>query len=157
MTWHSSGDLNFIVVCGRATRPTRIYRRMGKCVRVEKNIYFEQTLALVFNSKTSYVTYNILKAYAQTLDCKVNTLPRYTANNILVLIRYAKNSFGSSPILEFGKAWFPSNVSVIATNRSCLLARTLLRFAGFHRQPSSGLLRGLLYLEACESRSASGV
>ena len=30
------------------------------------------------------------------------------------------------------KAWFPLNVSVIATNRSCLLARTLLRFAGFH-------------------------
>ena len=35
--------------------------------------------------------------------------------------------------------------------------RTLLRFAGFHRQPSSGLLRGLLYLEVCKSRSASGI
>ena len=30
------------------------------------------------------------------------------------------------------KAWFPLNVSAIATNRSYLLARTLLRFAGFH-------------------------
>ena len=55
------------------------------------------------------------------------------------------------------KAWFPLNVSVIATNRSCLLARTLLRFAGFHRHLSVGTLRGLLYLEACKSRSASGI
>ena len=54
------------------------------------------------------------------------------------------------------KAWFPLNFSVIATNRSCLLARTLLRFAGFHRQPSLGLLQGLWYLEAWKSRSASG-
>ena len=54
-------------------------------------------------------------------------------------------------------AWFPLNVSVIATNWSCLLARTLLRFAGFHKQPSFGLLRGLLYLEACKSRSASSI
>ena len=44
-----------------------------------------------------------------------------------------------------GKAWFPINVSVIATNRSSLLARTLLRFASFHKPPSFGLLRGLLY------------
>ena len=29
------------------------------------------------------------------------------------------------------KAWFPLNASVIATNRSCLLARTLLRFRRF--------------------------
>ena len=50
-------------------------------------------------------------------------------------------------------AWFPLNVSVIATNQSCLLAR----FAGFYRQPSFGLLRGLLYLEACKSRSASDI
>ena len=49
------------------------------------------------------------------------------------------------------KAWFPLNVSVIATNRSCLLARTLLGFAGF------GLLQGLLYLEACKPRSAFGI
>ena len=34
------------------------------------------------------------------------------------------------------KAWFPLNVSVIATNLSCLLTRTLLRFAGFLRKPS---------------------
>ena len=33
----------------------------------------------------------------------------------------------------------------------------LLHFAGFHRQPSSGLLRGLLYLEVCKSCSASGI
>ena len=55
------------------------------------------------------------------------------------------------------ETWFPFNVSVIATNRSCLLAQTLLRFAGFHKQPSFGLLRGLLYLEACKSLSASGI
>ena len=55
------------------------------------------------------------------------------------------------------KAWFPLNVSVIATNRSCLLVQTLLRFAGFYRQPSLGLLRGLLYLEVCKSRSASSI
>ena len=35
--------------------------------------------------------------------------------------------------------------------------RVLLHFAGFHRQPSSGLLRGLLCLEVCKSRSASGI
>ena len=51
------------------------------------------------------------------------------------------------------ETWFPFNVSVIATNRSCLLAQTLLRFAGFHKQPSFGLLRGLLYWEACKSLS----
>ena len=54
-------------------------------------------------------------------------------------------------------AWFPLHVSVIATNQSFLLARTLLRFAGFHKQPSFGLLRGRLYFEACKSRSASGI
>ena len=32
-----------------------------------------------------------------------------------------------------------------------------MRFAGFYRQPSSGLLRGLLYLEVCKSHSASGI
>ena len=42
------------------------------------------------------------------------------------------------------KAWYPLNVSVLATDRSCLLARTSLRWAGFHRQASQGLLRGLL-------------
>ena len=31
--------------------------------------------------------------------------------------------------------------------------RTVLRFAGFYEQPSFGLLRGLLYLEACKSHS----
>ena len=46
---------------------------------------------------------------------------------------------------------------LIATNQSCLLARTLLRFAGFHKRPSFGILRGLLYLEACKSRIASGI
>ena len=35
--------------------------------------------------------------------------------------------------------------------------RRLVRFVGFHRQPSLGLLRGLLYLEVCESRSAFGI
>ena len=35
--------------------------------------------------------------------------------------------------------------------------QTLLRYAGFHKQPSFGLLRSLLYLEACKSRSASGI
>ena len=34
------------------------------------------------------------------------------------------------------KAWFPLNVSVLATNQSCLLMQTLLRFAGFYRQTS---------------------
>ena len=43
------------------------------------------------------------------------------------------------------KAWFPLNVSVLATDRSCLLARTSLRWPGFHRQASQGLLRGLLH------------
>ena len=41
---------------------------------------------------------------------------------------------------------------MLATNQSCLLVRTLFRFAGFHRQPSLGLLRDLLYLEVCKSR-----
>ena len=67
------------------------------------------------------------------------------------------NLFISDCIEYFSKAWFPLNVSLIATNQSCLLARTLLRFAGFHKQPSFGLLRGLLYLEACKLRSASGL
>ena len=35
--------------------------------------------------------------------------------------------------------------------------RTLLRFAGFHRQQKPGLLRGLLHLEVCKSRSAPGI
>ena len=39
---------------------------------------------------------------------------------------------------SLNKAWFPLNVSVLATNQSCLLVQTLLRFAGFHRQPSLG-------------------
>ena len=46
---------------------------------------------------------------------------------------------------------------MVATNQSCLLVRTLLHFAGFHRQPLLGLLRGLLYLEVCESCSASSI
>ena len=50
-----------------------------------------------------------------------------------------------------------SLVSVIATNRSSLLPRTLLRFAGFNKQPWFGLLRDLLYLEACKSCSASDI
>ena len=33
----------------------------------------------------------------------------------------------------------------------------ILRFDGFHRQPSLGVLRCLLYLEVCESRSAPGI
>ena len=33
----------------------------------------------------------------------------------------------------------------------------LLLFAGFHRQSSSGLLRGLLHLGLCKSHSASGI
>ena len=37
---------------------------------------------------------------------------------------------------SLNKAWFPLNVSVLATNQSCLLMQTLLRFAGFHKQPS---------------------
>ena len=53
--------------------------------------------------------------------------------------------------------WLPLNVSVLATNRNCLLVQTILRLAGFHRQPSLGLLRGLLYSEVCKSRSASGI
>ena len=57
----------------------------------------------------------------------------------------------------FAKAWFPINVSVFATHRSCLLMRTLFCSAGFHRQPSLGLLQGCLYLEVCKSRSASGI
>ena len=55
------------------------------------------------------------------------------------------------------KAWFPLNVSMLATNRSCLLVRTFLCFAGFHRQQSLGLLKGLLFLEVCKSRSPSGI
>ena len=69
-----------------------------------------------------------------------------------------------SPIIYFTgqfialfKAWFPLNVSVVATNRSCLLVRTLLHFAGFNRQTSLGLLPSLLYLEACRSRSTSRI
>ena len=70
---------------------------------------------------------------------------------------YKEGLCGLLFIISEIEAWFPLNVSVIATNRSCLLAVTLLRFAGFHRQPSFGLLRGLLYLEACKSCSASGI
>ena len=63
-----------------------------------------------------------------------------------------------SPIaLDVIKAWFTLNVSVIETNQSFLLVRTLLRFVGFHKQPSFVLLRGLLYLEACKSCSTSGI
>ena len=43
-------------------------------------------------------------------------------------------------------------VSVLATNRSCLLVRTLLRSAGFHRQPSKVLLWGLLHSDVCKSQ-----
>ena len=46
---------------------------------------------------------------------------------------------------------------MFATYWSCLLVRMLLRFAGFHRQRSSGLFRGLLCLEVFKSRSASGI
>ena len=35
--------------------------------------------------------------------------------------------------------------------------RTLLRFVRFHRQPTLGLLQGLLYLEVCESGNASDI
>ena len=63
----------------------------------------------------------------------------------------------SSCLFDIAKAWFPLNISVFATNRSCLLVRTLVRSAGFHRQPLLGLLRALLYLEVCYSRSASGI
>ena len=40
--------------------------------------------------------------------------------------------------LAASEAWFPLNVSMLATNQSCLL----LHFVGFHKQPSLGLLRG---------------
>ena len=60
-------------------------------------------------------------------------------------------------LLSTVEAWFPLNVSVLATNGSCLLTRTVLHFSGFHRWPSFGLLRGLLYLEVCKSRSASSI
>ena len=53
--------------------------------------------------------------------------------------------------------WWHLIVSVLATNRSCLLVRKLLRFVGFHRQPSLDLVRGLLYLKVCKSLSASGI
>ena len=54
---------------------------------------------------------------------------------------------------------FSLNVSVLAKNQSCLLVRTFLHFAGFHKQPSLGLLRGLLYLdwEVCKPHSAPGI
>ena len=39
----------------------------------------------------------------------------------------------------------------------CSCVRTLVHFAGFYRQPLSGLLRGFLCLEVCISRSASGI
>ena len=43
-------------------------------------------------------------------------------------------------------------------NKSELFANAnAVAFAGFHRQPSLGLLQGLLYLEVCKSRSASGI
>ena len=42
-------------------------------------------------------------------------------------------------------------------NRSWLLVWTLLCFAGFHKQPSSAFLRGLLYLEVCKSCIAYGI
>ena len=35
--------------------------------------------------------------------------------------------------------------------------QTLLHYAGFRSQPSSGLLRCFLYLEVCKTRSASGI
>ena len=55
-------------------------------------------------------------------------------------------------------AWFPINVSVLATNWSCVLVRTLLHFAGFHRLPSLCLLQVFfLYMEVCISPSASGI
>ena len=60
-------------------------------------------------------------------------------------------------VCGFIKAWFPLNVSVLATNWSCLLVRTLLCFAGFHRQPLSCLLLGVLYLEGSKSRSAPSI
>ena len=41
-------------------------------------------------------------------------------------------------------------------NKSELFAHAVA-FGGLHRQQSFGLLRGLLYLEACKSRSASGI
>ena len=35
--------------------------------------------------------------------------------------------------------------------------QTLLRFAGFQRQPFAGFLRGILYLEVCKLCSASSI
>ena len=55
------------------------------------------------------------------------------------------------------ETWFTLNVSVLATNQSCLLVRILLRFDSFHRQASPGLLRGLLQIEVCKMRSASNI
>ena len=52
------------------------------------------------------------------------------------------------------KAWFPLNVSVLATHRSCLLVRMLLRFAGFYWQPS---LFPCEVICICESRSAPSI
>ena len=63
---------------------------------------------------------------------------------------YSSDTFSMYQFFRY-KAWFSLNDSVIETNCSCLLAQTLLRFAGFHRQLWFRLLRGLLYLEACKS------
>ena len=52
------------------------------------------------------------------------------------------------------KAWFPSNVSVLATNQSGLLVQALLSIAGFQEQASKGLF---LYLEECKSLRASSI
>ena len=49
------------------------------------------------------------------------------------------------------------SIKCFSVRTSCLLVRTLLRFAGFHGRSSLGLLRGLLYLEVCKLRSASSI
>ena len=60
--------------------------------------------------------------------------------------------------IESGRVLFnlvivkPGFYLMLATYRSCLLMQKLLRFAGFHRQPSLSLLRGLLYLKVCKSK-----
>ena len=55
------------------------------------------------------------------------------------------NKLWGALVIFLTKAWFPLNVSVVATNLSC---SPLLRFAGFHRRPLFGLMRAPLYLEA---------
>ena len=119
----------------------------------------------VFLASPSVITftdYQVGQVYETTLDLKnissslrpVRVLP--TSTNFFS-VGLGKSVMNVLSCDSMSKTWFLLNVSVLASNRSSLLVRTLLRFARFHRHPSLDLLRGLLYLEVCKSRSASSI